>query len=216
MEPTEYYYGKFRTHFATFWGSLELKGSCSRARAHQRQDFWGGRLRSPISGALRANGSYFSVGDLLARPDHDLPDHLADVPKVDQLDFLCAIFYTVLIDQVMYTHRHDDYQIFQGLTQYPKMDRTIGWARTMMMANPYEVFSDDILGSRGFGEMDVRQGLESWVRFIIADLRRFFGEQVVGTTTWASVRDAMLSDQSCTYGIYGAALQRLLLKDRSD
>lgn len=215
MDPVEYYHGKFRDQFGAFWRSLELKGSCSRARAHQRQDFWGHRLGSSISSTLNADGGYFSVGDLLALPDQELPDHLAGVPKEDQVDFLCALFYTVLIDQVMYTHRRADYRAFRGLTQYPKMDRTIGWARTMMMANPYEVFGNEVLHRRGLGAKDVRERFEPWARFIVTDLRKFFSERAVDTTTWALVRDAMLSDHDCTCSVHGSILHRCLLEDGS-
>lgn len=215
MEPAEYYYGKFRNQFDAFWRSLEVKGSCSRARAHQHQDFWGQRLGSPISSTLNADGSYFSVGDLFASPDQGFPDHLADIPKEDQIDFLCALFYTVLIDQVMYTHRHTDYVAFRTHTQYPKMDRTIGWARTMMMANPYEVFGSEVLDHRGIGVQDICDRFELWAHFIVADLRKFFGERTVGTTTWATIRDVMLSDRDCTWGVYGSILHRSLLEDRS-
>jgi hypothetical protein len=185
------------------------------SRNPERQNFWGHRLGSPISSTLNAEGGYFSVGDLFVRPDRDLPDHLADIPKEDQIDFLCALFYTVLIDQVMYAHRRTDYVTFRALTQYPKMDRTIGWARTMMMANPYEIFGSEVLDPRGIETQNIRERFELWTHFIVADLHKFFGERTIGTTTWATIRDVMLSDGDCTWGVYGSILHRSLLEDRS-
>lgn len=215
MDPASYYYSSFRNQFGAFWRSLERGGSCSRARAHQRQDFWGHRLGSPISSVLNAEGGYFSIGDLIAAPDNGLPDHLTDIPKEDQINFLCALFYTVLIDQIMFTHQRADYAAFRQATQYPKMDRTIEWARTMMMASPYEVFRNEVLVPRGLGEQNIRESFGLWAVFIVADLRRFFGQHLVGTTSWPAVRDAMLSDQDCTGGTYGSILRQCLLEDRT-
>jgi len=114
----------------------------------------------------------------------------------------------------MYTHRRVDYAAFRVLTQYPKMDRTVGWVRTMMMANPYEIFGFDLLASRGLHQEDVRQRFAHWARFMIVDLRHFFLEHGPGTTTWPNVRNAMLSDHDCTWDPYGAILQQYLDQDR--
>ena len=125
MSPTTYYYGPFREHFAAFWKSLDTQGSVSRVRN-----------RVTLSRFAEQAGEHFSVVDLVAQPDRGLQDHLKDVPVPEQLDFLCAVLYTVLIDQVMYTHRRADYLAFRAQTLYPKMDRTVGYSRTLMMANP--------------------------------------------------------------------------------
>jgi hypothetical protein len=216
MDPASYYYTSFQSHFDAFWRSLEMVGSCSRARAHQQEDFWGYHLGSPISFVLKSVGGYFSIGDLIASPDRGLPDHLAEIPKGEQVDWLCALFYTVLIDQVMYTHRHADYAAFHEATQYPKMDRTIGWARTMTMANPYEIFGDEVLVSRGLREKDICDRFGPWADFIATDLQRFFSEHTMGTTTWPAVRDAMLADQDCTWGTCGSILRQRLLEEHAD
>jgi hypothetical protein len=216
MDPGSYYYGEFRSHFEVFWRSLEKNGSCSRARAHQREEFWGHRMRSLIANLSRPEGQHFSVGDLVATPEKGLPDHLADIPEEDQCDFLYALFYTVLVDQVMYTHRRVDYAAFRLVTQYPKMDRTVGWAYTMMMANPYEVFDREILDSRKLPEATLIEKFELWARFVVVDLQRFFSEYAIGTTTWSAVREAMLSDQECVWGRYGSIFRQTLLKDRTD
>lgn len=215
MDPAQYYRGVFREHFGAFWRSLEQRGSCSRARAHQRQDFWGCRLGSPIAGVLDANGGYFSVGDLYLLPDQGLPDHLDEIPKPDQFDFLCALLYTVLTDQVMYAHRRADYPVFRDLAHYPKMDRTVGFARRMMMANPYEIFGCEILDPRGLAARRCLDRFEQWARFIVVDLREFFDWHAAGTTTWAAVREVMLADPDCSWGPYGSILRRHLIEDRS-
>jgi hypothetical protein len=214
MDPSYYYYGAFRTDFNAFWQSLEVAGSSSRARAHQRQNFWGHRLASAISGTLNADGGYFSVGDLVAS-DRGLPDHFANIPREHHPNFLCALFYTVLIDQAMYTHCRADYAVFRALTQYPKVDRTVGWAGALTMANPYEILGDDVLVSRGLSIGNVRVTFERWAQFIVADLRNFFAKHTVGATTWPTVREAMLSDGDCTWGQLGSYLQARLIEDRA-
>lgn len=211
MDPARYYGEAFPKHFKVFWNSLELKGSCSRMRAHQHQNFWGVRMGSPISSALQAEGGHFSVGDLYARPDQDFPDHLAHVSPQEQVDFLCALFYVVLIDQAMYTHCREDYYAFRALTRYPKMDTTIGWSRAMMMANPYEVFHSEILESRHLAATDVSKCFEAWAQFIVADVRRLAHEHKLGPTTWEHIRGVMLHDYDCTAGEFGQILWRHLV-----
>ena len=181
MSPSNYYYGSFSEHFAGFWKSLDTQGSVSRVRNRV----------TPSRFAEQAD-EHFSVVDLVAQPGRGFQDHLKDVPVPEQLDFLCAVFYTVLIDQVMYTHKRADYPAFRALTRYPKMDRTVGYARTLMMANPYEIFEEDVIQSQGFSRTELCEHFSSWAKFIVEDLRRFFATQAIDTCTWGGVREAIL------------------------
>lgn len=110
----------------------------------------------------------------------------------------------------MYSYRPNDYAKFRSLTLYPKMDRTIGFARTLMMANPYELLDDEIIESRGIKKSDAICQFADWSVFIAHDLRKFFTENSVGSTTWPQVRQAMLSDQNVNWGSTGADLARAL------
>lgn len=202
MNPAHYYYGPFREHFAAFWQSLETQGSVSRVRAQL----------NPSQFSTQAD-QHFSVVDLVVRPSQGLKDHLTGIAASDQTDFLCALFYTVLIDQVMYAHRQPDYSAFRALTQYPKMDRTAGYSRALMMANPYELFEDDVARSRNIPQEGIRQRFTAWVDFVVQDLRSFFERHQIGTSTWADVRDAMLCDPSCTWGSLGMSLADALRFD---
>lgn len=199
MRPSQYYYGQFRKHFAAFWRSLDAHGSVSRVRqcAHP--------TRFSEQGA-----EHFSVVDLVVRPGQGFKDHLAEVPHSDQSDFLCALFYTVLIDQVMYAHRQSDYSVFRALTRYPKMDRTVGYARTLTMANPYELFEDDVVFSRGIQRDDLFARFPVWAEFIVEDLSSFFEQHNVGTSDWPQIREAILCDPSCTWGPLGMLLTQAL------
>ena len=101
------------------------------------------------------------------------------------------------------------------MTQYPKMDRTVGYSRTLMMANPYEIFENDILTSRGLRHEEVTERFSVWAEFIASDLCAFFTQHQVGTTTWPDVKAAMLQDPSATWGIAGATLANALASDHN-
>lgn len=204
MTPSEYYYGHFREDMASFWHSLNELGSVSRVRQ---------RL-TPSRFAHQA-AEHFSVVDLVARPNRALPDHLASVPQERRIDFLCALLYTILIDQVIYSHHHADYPAFRALTMYPKMDRTVGLSRTLMMANPFELFEDDVLSSRGLNREDVVVRFAVWASFISSDLRAFFSGHPIGAINWPTVRGAILADPSATWGRAGQILTAALNTDES-
>jgi hypothetical protein len=195
MTPAEYYSGPFRADFESFWRSLDEFGSVSRVRKQLNPSRLAGQ-----------HEQHFSVVDLVVKPAQGLPDHLRAVPGNAQVDFLCALLYTVLIDQVMYSHRRTDYAEFQSMTHYPKMDRTVGYARTLMMANPYELLGSEILDSRGLNLKDVETRFVEWTSFITLDLPAFFKQRRIGSTTWEQVRNSMLADPSVTWGWAGTAL----------
>jgi len=195
VHPSDYYYGPFQNHFASFWKSLGANGSVSRVRCGKT-----------LSRFAYQGERHFSVVDLVANPKRGFPDHLTEIPKDMQSHFLCALYYTILIDQVMYSHHRSDYFAFQALTEYPKMDRTVGYARTLMMANPSELFSQEILASRAIPEADLLDLFQGWAVFISSDLSDFFGRQQIGATTWSTVRESMLHDSSVTFNRFGSVL----------
>jgi hypothetical protein len=204
MTPSEYYCGHFREDFDSFWRSLDEHGSVSRIRQ---------RL-TPSRFAQQA-AEHFSVVDLVARPSRALPDHLALVPHERRVEFLFALLYMILVDQVVYSHFHADYPDFRALTMYPKMDRTVGFSRTLMMANPFELLEDDVLSSRGMNRADVEVRFAVWAIFISSDLRDFFSIQQIGAINWPAVRGAMLADPSVTWGGAGQALATALIADKN-
>jgi hypothetical protein len=204
MTPSEFYYGPFREQFALFWGSLNARGSVSRVR----------KGLTPSRFAWQRE-THFSVVDLVAAPDRNLPDHLVDVPLAHQIDFLCALLYTILVDQTMYAHRRLDYERFRSLTNYPKMDRTVGYARALCMANPFEILDTEVLDSRGITKAEAEGRFAQWAPFIAEDLRSFFTEQRVGATTWEDIRRSILQDPGATWGAAGASLRAALVACRS-
>jgi len=180
-------------------------------RAHQKQNFWGVKLSSSLGNAFQNRGIYFSVGDLIAAPSEGFPDHLRHVPHEMQVNFLCALSFVVLTDQVIYTYFKSEYAVFEVLTQYPKMDRSVGWARTMTMANPYEALAPDVLASRLISPAEALEIFAQWAPFIVSELALFFSNHQIGVVTWNNVRQVMLHDSDCIYGKLGDSLRQKLL-----
>lgn len=61
--------------------------------------------------------------------------NLNKIPKESRPDFLICLYFTVLIDQVMYTHYRSEYDRFSQLTQYPKYCHGLG----QIQKNPREL-----------------------------------------------------------------------------
>lgn len=72
-----------------------------------------------------------------------------------------------------------------------------------MMADPFEIFEEDVVHSRGIRHEEIQQRFNAWAAFIVHDLRSFFEQHPIGTTTWTEVRDAMRGDPSCTWSSFG-------------
>jgi hypothetical protein len=52
--------------------------------------------------------------------------NLDKIPKESRPEFLICLYFTVLVDQAMYTHFRSDYERFAQLTQYPKFCHGLG------------------------------------------------------------------------------------------
>lgn len=61
--------------------------------------------------------------------------NLHNIPIKSRPSFLICLYFTVLVDQAMYTHYRSDYQRFEKLTQYPKFCHGLG----QFQKNPREL-----------------------------------------------------------------------------
>ena len=61
--------------------------------------------------------------------------NLNKVPIESRPEFLLCLYFTVLVDQAMYTHYRSDYERFAQLTQYPKFCHGLG----QFQKNPREL-----------------------------------------------------------------------------
>jgi hypothetical protein len=119
---------------------------------------------------------FFSLGDLVVRPEQDLPDHLIELPRADWANFLFGLHYTVVAEQAVKTCCPQFYASFKALTGYPKLkvDRSIGWGRSMTEASPREIFWGEILESRDLAISEIDDLVGPWASFVEQDLSMVF------------------------------------------
>jgi hypothetical protein len=123
-------------------------------------------------------------------------EKLSHIPQNDYMLFHCALACTVLIDQVMYSHFKDDYQNFQNMTHYPKIEYGI----TSINARPWDITHS------GIGLTT----LEHFLVFFVKDLKEFFSKHQFKVADWEKVRFAMLSDEDCVVGSREALMKKAL------
>ena len=131
MTPKDYYYNDFQKDILKFWASLDRKGSLSRRR--------GSLLRIGVNTLAPQSDEYFSAWDFCIERRID---HLKDISNKNF--FMFHVAYTILIDQVMFTHFKEAYPKFRELTMYPEMEGSAGWAGSISHSNPFAIFNDDL------------------------------------------------------------------------
>jgi hypothetical protein len=201
MTPNEYYYTYFQNDFLKFWSSLNRKGSLSRRR--------GSLLRIGVDTLACQSEEFFSAWDFCIERR---VDHLQDISHKNY--FMFSVSYTILIDQLMYTHFQEAYPKFRELTHYPKMDGSAGWAGSISHANPFIIFNDDLIRTRNLDFRTLEEEFESYAKFILEDLETFFdtyGEQI-GTINWAQVKTVMKKDRDIGCTPIGIILYNLIFE----
>ncbi len=201
MTPKEYYYTHFQTDFARFFSSLHRKGSLSRRR--------GSLLRIGVNTMAPQSDEYFSVYDFCIERRID---HLKEVSN--KTYFMFSIAYTILIDQLMYTHFKESYPKFRELTLYPKMDGSAGWAGSISHANPFTIINDDLMRSRKLDFKILEEEFVNYATFILEDLETFFNEygEQIGNINWAQVKTVMQKDRDIGCTPIGIILYNELFK----
>ena len=127
-------------------------------------------------------GTYVSIQELNA-------ENLNHISQEERMLFFCSLAGTILIDQVMYAHFKNDYQKFQQMTLYPKVEYGI----TNINANPWDI------AQRGSGLTT----FERFAKFFAQDLKEFFEKNSFEAATWEAVKKAMLNDPDVSRGSYG-------------
>lgn len=127
-------------------------------------------------------GTYISIQELK-------PENLSHIPQAEQMFFIYSLAFTVLIDQVIYTHFKNDYPEFKKMTLYPKIEYGI----TNINANPWDI------AQRGGGLTT----FEKFADFFVQDLKEFFEKNHFETGTWGAVKQAMLNDPDTSRGSFG-------------
>ncbi len=67
-------------------------------------------------------------------------DHMNFLSADDKVNFGVALFFTVLVDEVCYTHFHSNYETFRRLTLYPKfIGNCLSWCHYHL--HPRDIFN---------------------------------------------------------------------------
>ncbi len=164
----QYYYGPFREHILQW---LKLVGAMD----------------------VRTDGvPEFRYGAVFRQR---MPAAWEHIPYTDLPWFLNALTFTILIDQVMYSHFQGYYHSFQIKTQYPKM-----WALIHM--NPFEILHRDVLYEHGIGNDKMKEMFAEFSEFFVEDLKEFF-ESRNDMPDWRSVSEAMQNDSDIARELWG-------------
>ena len=160
MNPKDYYYNQFRADFAEFMAKAKM--------THKHS----------------GEGAYIPIQDL----NEDTMSHL----KTDSwhtMRFLYCLAFTVLIDQVIYTYFKNDYEDFQEMTLYPKIEYGI----SNMNARPWDI-------AQRAGGLTT---FEKFAGFFVNDYKEFFEKQDFSSANWPKVKEAMLNDKDICFGNFG-------------
>jgi len=94
---------------------------------------------------------------------------LNNIPKESRPDFLICLYFTVLVDQAMYTHYRSDYDHFAQLTQYPKYCHGLG----QFQKNPRDLLLVPV--QRGMVNKDKMENeLSGGMKLFIEEVLDFF------------------------------------------
>ncbi len=112
----------------------------------------------------------------LFMPDSQLPyfghswtydcENLDKIPMKSRSVFLICLYFTVLVDQAMYTHYRSDYDRFEQLTQYPKFCHGLG----QFQKNPRELLLAPIqkgLVDKEKMENELSDGMELFIDEVV-------------------------------------------------
>ena len=131
-------------------------------------------------------------------PDPQLPyfghnwhyDHknLDRIPSEKRAVFLICLYFTVLIDQAMYTHYPTHYARFEELTRYPKFCHGLG----QIQKNPRAILSVPV--DKGFVEQAaIETYLPDGMNLFIDEVATFFEEHIPAINT-AEFFDKLIYD----------------------
>lgn len=95
--------------------------------------------------------------------------NLNNIPIISMPYFLICLYFTVLVDQAMYTHFRSDYECFAQLTQYPKFCHGLG----QFQKNPRELLLVPV--QKGMVNKDkIEKELSAGMELFIDEVVHFF------------------------------------------
>src|SRR6266496_190501 len=113
---------------------------------------------------------------------------LAGVPAERRASFLICLYFTVLVDQAMYTHFRDRYAGFEALTRYPKFCHGL----SQFQHNPRAILATPV-DQRAVNAQDVLAALPGGMTLFVDEVTEFFRDHMPEVTA-AAFFDTLLSD----------------------
>ncbi len=159
MDPKDYYYKNFRNDFVEFMA--------------------------------KSKTTHEHPGDGVYIPIQDLNENTMSHVKTDpwhNMRFLYCLAFTVLIDQIMYTYFKSEYENFQSITLYPKIEYGI----TNINAKPWDIAQ----------RADGLTTFEKFSEFFVQDFKKFFEKQNFVIANWTKVKEVMLNDKDVCKGSF--------------
>ena len=119
---------------------------------------------------------------------HNCATQLAPVPTERRAFFLICLYFTVLVDQAMYTHFRDRYSRFETLTKYPKFCHGL----SQFQLNPRGILVTPV--DQGVvGAQEILAALPSGMTLVVDEVIQFFRDHMPEMTA-AAFFDALLTD----------------------
>jgi hypothetical protein len=196
-DPEGYYPRRFLNDFETFWQALEKSGSISPGRVE--------------------GGAEFAAEDFAVRQDGT--DLLEKVHKARRVPFMYGMLFSVLLDQLLYTHFGAMYgtwkvSLFQqdhrlGLFQHPKLSWDRGDGERAEMERPWLLFSSANLKSRDWKETDVVAAFRPFASSMVNLWGGLIERGALPGVTWAAISQAMQQDAHVSASPFGRIIQEL-------
>lgn len=118
----------------------------------------------------------------------DCAKQLARVPADNRSSFLICLYFTVLVDQAMYTHFRSRYTAFEALTKYPKFCHGL----SQHQHNPRQILATPV--DRGVVDaQQVLAGLPDGMALFVDEVLEFFRDHMPDVAVEAFF-DALLYD----------------------
>lgn len=119
---------------------------------------------------------------------HNCAAQLARVPAEHRASFLICLYFTVLVDQAMYTHFRSRYAPFEALTRYPKFCHGL----SQFQHNPRAILATPV----DQGAVDAQQilaGLPDGMALFVDEVIEFLRDHMPEVAA-AAFFDALLTD----------------------
>jgi len=146
----------------------------------------------------------------------DGTDLMSDIHKARRMPFMYGLMFSVLMDQMLYTHFGSQYSswtvslFFQGprlsLQSHPKMHFEEKDAPFHVMERPWLIFSQDNLKTRDWKRSDVVTGFRPYAEAMVGLWGRSIDRGVLPGLDWGMFVRALSQDPHVTLSPFGRAV----------